>query len=192
MDDSSKGVIIAVGVGEAKISLTDQLSTTVSRLERRTSVFSHNSGREPRKGIHGRTEASMQISILHDSGDNRRDGFCLAGKILVLRVEMIPSIVSPRLYLDPVRSRSSSALWFSIEMGYDCRHFEKVFDKHHLYYSLCPPQILPPPPDLQSQYPSHLGPKNQKVLPFRPPENAPIPPSQTIPTVRMKRSLPPS
>lgn len=40
-----------MGVGEAKISLMDQLSTTVSRLERRTSVFSHNSGREPRKGI---------------------------------------------------------------------------------------------------------------------------------------------
>ena len=40
-----------MGVGEAKIYLMDQLSTTVSRLERRTSVFSHNSGREPRKGI---------------------------------------------------------------------------------------------------------------------------------------------
>lgn len=50
MDDSSKGVI-AVGVGEAKIYLMDQLSTTVSRLKRRTSVFSHNPSREPRKGI---------------------------------------------------------------------------------------------------------------------------------------------
>ena len=187
----------------------DQLSTTVSTLGLREghlsflTTLAESLGKVlTLKGFHGRTETSMHISILHDSGDNRRDGFYLAGKILVLRIvrkffrftdEMIRSIVSPRLYLDPVRSRSSSALWFSIEMGYDCRHFEKVSDKHHLYYSSCPPPNLHPPlPGLQSQYPSHLGPQNRKVLPFRPPENAPIPPSQTIRTVRMKGSLPPS